>query len=102
MASGVIKHLEKYGIIPENIQEIETTNSNEFPYTANMAALTGKFEGIICVGIIVKEDNNNFDSQAQSISQGILNVQLNTKVPVINGVVNFFEHETSRRISLKR
>jgi len=101
ISSGVKNHLEKHGVIPENIREIEAPNSSQIPFTAQLAALSGKFDEITCIGIVVKEDNNRFDSQSHTISQGILDVQLSSKIPIIDGVLNFLDNKQAEEYLTK-
>jgi len=48
-------------------------------------AQSGAVDAVICFGVLVKGQTEHFKYISQSVSQGLMNVQLQTGVPVIYG-----------------
>jgi len=59
----------------------------ELPFAARLLALSGTVDAVICVGVLVKGDTSHFEYISEAVSQGIMNVGLQTNVPVIFGVL---------------
>jgi 6,7-dimethyl-8-ribityllumazine synthase len=59
----------------------------ELPLAAKIAATSKKFDAIICLGAVVRGDTPHFDFVASEAARGIQDVALETKIPVIFGVL---------------
>lgn len=60
--------------------------------TADLSAASGTttasaFDAIIAIGVLIKGDTMHFEYIAESVSHGLMRVQLDTGVPVIFGVL---------------
>src|SRR5690349_19202099 len=45
----------------------------------------GNVDAVICFGVLIKGETHHFKYISQAVSQGLMNVQLLTQVPVIYG-----------------
>ena len=59
----------------------------EIPVIAKKMALSRKYDGIICVGAVIRGSTPHFDYVSAEVSKGIAHVSLDTEVPVIFGVL---------------
>jgi 6,7-dimethyl-8-ribityllumazine synthase len=59
----------------------------EIPLCAQKAAESGKFDAVICLGVIVRGDTPHFDYIAASAARGISEAGLRTGVPLLFGVI---------------
>lgn len=59
----------------------------ELPLAARFLALSGTVDAIVCVGCLIKGDTQHFEYIANACSVGIMNVGLQTSVPVVFGVL---------------
>ena len=59
----------------------------ELPLAAKIAATSGKFGAVICLGAVVRGETPHFDFVAGEAARGIQNVALETQIPVIFGVL---------------
>lgn len=59
----------------------------EIPAVAGMLAGSGKYDAIVCLGAVIRGATPHFDYVAAEVSKGIAAIGLNTKVPVIYGVL---------------
>ncbi|PKS11836.1 hypothetical protein jhhlp_001130 [Lomentospora prolificans] len=63
---------------------------------AGPATADGPFDAIIAVGVLIKGETMHFEYIADSVSQGLMRVQLDTGVPVIFGVLTVLTDEQAQ------
>ena len=61
--------------------------SREIPTVANKLVESGKYDGIICLGAVIKGATLHFDYVSQEVSRGISDLSYNSNIPVIFGVL---------------
>jgi 6,7-dimethyl-8-ribityllumazine synthase len=54
---------------------------------ARQLAATGRYDGVICLGAVIRGATPHFDYVAAEVSKGIANVSLQTGVPILFGVL---------------
>ena len=59
----------------------------ELPLLAKRLASTGAYDGIVCVGAVIRGDTDHFRFIAAEAARGIQSVMLDTGVPVTFGVL---------------
>jgi 6,7-dimethyl-8-ribityllumazine synthase len=59
----------------------------EHPLALQKMALSGKFDALIAIGAVVRGDTYHFEVVANESSRGILDMQLQTGVPVANAIL---------------
>lgn len=79
--------LIKRGVLKKNIRKVDVPGAFELPYACQRLAISKKFDAIIALGCIVKGETPHFDFIAFAVSQGIMDISLMHKVPVIFGVL---------------
>ena len=76
-----------YGI--SNLIEVEVPGSNEIPFkTLKLLQQDPTIKGVICVGILIKGDTLHFENISTSVSNGIMQVQLQTGIPIMNCILS--------------
>jgi 6,7-dimethyl-8-ribityllumazine synthase len=71
-----------------DIQQIHVPGSYEIPLCASKLIASGKFDAIICTGIIVTSHGNHFEYESNAIKNTLLKMQLKYDFPIINGILN--------------
>ncbi len=66
---------------------MKVTGSYELPQAASKAAELGKFDAIICLGVLLKGETDHYDLIAHAVSQGLSAVGISSGVPVTFGVI---------------
>lgn len=61
--------------------------SFEIPLCALKAAQSGKFDAVICLGVIIRGETPHFDFVAAETARGITETSLQTGVPLLFGVI---------------
>lgn len=77
-------YLRNYGVV--NISEFGVPGSNEVPFRASQIAKS--YDGIICVGILLKGDTLHFENVSGAVSNGIMQAQIQTGVPMMNCILS--------------
>jgi 6,7-dimethyl-8-ribityllumazine synthase len=65
----------------------------EIPLIAQTLARTGKFDGVICLGCVIKGDTAHFEYISQAASTGLMAASLATGVPLTFGILTTYTDE---------
>jgi 6,7-dimethyl-8-ribityllumazine synthase len=98
LLNGAVGELLKNAVPAKNITVETVPGCFELPAAAQMAALNYNPDAVICLGCVIKGETPHFDYVCQAATQGILQVGLSVKIPVIFGVltVNSLEQALDR------
>ena len=87
LLDGAIATLEDVGVASDDITAAWVPGSFEIPTGARWAALSGRFDAIICLGCVIRGETSHFEYVSGAAADGILRVAQDTGVPVIFGVL---------------
>jgi 6,7-dimethyl-8-ribityllumazine synthase len=59
----------------------------ELPMAAKLCAQTGRYDGVICLGAVIRGETDHYDYVCGESARGIQDVQLSTGVPCSFGVL---------------
>ena len=65
----------------------EVPGAYELPLAAKLAAETGRYDGVACLGAVIRGETDHYDYVCEAATQGISRVQLDTGVPCAFGVL---------------
>lgn len=89
LTSQCKKALLETGVREENIvEDYDVPGSFELPFAAQSLAKSGRVDAVICFGVLIKGETLHFEYISNAVSQGLMQVQLSTGVPMIYGVLN--------------
>jgi len=78
---------------PDAIEVHWVPGSFELPQAANHLATTGRYSGIVCVGVVIRGQTPHFEHVAREAAAGIRHVALTTGVPTTFGVITALTEE---------
>ena len=90
-----IEDMAKAGFPEKNIDLYETPGSLEIPLQAQLLAKSGKYDAIVCTGLIVNGGIYRHEFVTTAVIDGIMRVSLDTEIPVLSVILspqNFHEH----------
>ncbi len=87
LLEGANDALARHGVGGDNIDVVWTPGAFEIPLAAKRVAETGRYAGVICLGAVIRGATAHFDYVAGNAASGIMNVQLETDVPVAFGIL---------------
>jgi 6,7-dimethyl-8-ribityllumazine synthase len=87
LLGGALDGLKRHGVEEADIEIAWVPGAFEIPLVAKKMAKSGKYDGVICLGTVIRGATPHFDYVASEVSKGIAHVTLETEVPVIFGVL---------------
>jgi len=87
LLDGALDGLKRHDVSDDDIEIAWVPGSFEIPLTAKKMADTGKYDGIICLGAVIRGETPHFDYVSNEVSKGVAKVGLDTEIPVIFGVL---------------
>ena len=70
-----------------DVEIFDVPGAYELPLAAQYAAQTGRFDGVACLGAVIRGETDHYDWVCQEAARGIQDVQLRTGVPCAFGVL---------------
>jgi 6,7-dimethyl-8-ribityllumazine synthase len=87
LVGGATDCLTRHGVSPDDVDEIWVPGAYEIPLAAQAAVETGHYDGILCLGAVIRGATPHFDYVAAESSRGIARVAAEAGIPVIYGVL---------------
>lgn len=87
LVEGAIDCIVRHGGSADNITVIRCPGAFELPSVTRKAALSGKFDAMITLGVIIRGSTPHFDVIAAEATKGIAQVGLETMIPTSFGVL---------------
>jgi 6,7-dimethyl-8-ribityllumazine synthase len=87
LVGGAKEEFAKDGIADAAIDVFEVPGAFELPLAANYAARSGRYDGVACLGAVIRGETDHYDFVCNEAARGIQNVQLETGVPCGFGVL---------------
>ena len=87
LRDGALRALTKNSITTESIEDFAVPGAFELPLDAQRAARSGRFDGIITLGCVIRGDTPHFDYVCAETTRGIGEVALKEDIPVAFGLL---------------
>jgi 6,7-dimethyl-8-ribityllumazine synthase len=84
---GALVALEASSVSRDRIEIFRVPGAFEIPMIAKAVAMTGRFDGIIALGAVIRGQTPHFDYISAWVSRGIGQVGLETRTPIGFGVL---------------
>ncbi len=93
LLDGAQRCLIDAGVDPRDIERYDVPGCFELPLAARTAIATGRYDGIVALGVVVRGETPHFDFVAGECARGLMDVQLATGVPIGFGVLTTENYE---------
>ena len=87
LLSGAEDTLRRHGAKEDDITVAWVPGAFEIPLIAKKMAKSGKYDGIIALGAVIRGATSHYDYVCNEVSKGIALVNMETEVPTAFGVV---------------
>ncbi|APO96499.1 6,7-dimethyl-8-ribityllumazine synthase [Xanthomonas arboricola pv. juglandis] len=87
LVTGARQSLAGNGIGEDAIDVVRVPGAWEIPIAANRLGQSGQHAAIIALGCVIRGDTRHYEHVADLCAEGLMSVQLQTGVPVLNGVL---------------
>src|SRR5260370_38923432 len=88
---GALHALEEHGVTEPDVYWVP--GALELPVTALTLAEKGQHDAIVCLGCVIRGDTFHFEVVAGQAAAGLMQVQLDTGVPLTFGVLTTEDKE---------
>lgn len=79
--------LQQHGVSIEQIDVVRVPGAWELPVVAAQLANRRRHAAIIALGCVIRGDTRHYEHVADGCAQGLMQVQVAERVPVLNGVL---------------
>ena len=93
LVKGARETLLSKGVLDENIRLVRVPGAFEIPLTCNNVIKSFEVESVIALGVIIRGDTPHFDYVAAGCTNGIVQVSLQTGVPISFGVLTLDSYD---------
>ena len=87
LVGGAVDYLTRHGGDRADITIVRVPGAFEIPLAAKKLATSGKYNGVVCLGAVIRGATPHFDYVANECVKGLAQVMLDTNVPVGFGVL---------------
>ncbi len=87
LLEGAVDALVRSGAEEAAIDVARVPGAFEIPLVAKRFAASGKYDAVICLGVVIRGATPHFDAVVAEVSKGTAVVGLDTGVPVLFGVL---------------
>lgn len=87
LLSGAMDGLLRHDVREEDVHVAWVPGAFEIPLIASKMAKSGKYDAVICLGVVIRGSTSHYDYVCNEASKGIAAVSLETGVPVMFGVL---------------
>jgi 6,7-dimethyl-8-ribityllumazine synthase len=87
LLDGARRNLTKHGVKEKNVDVFWVPGAYEIPVMARLMAVSQKYDALVALGAVIRGETAHFDYVAGPCAEGIMQVQLETLVPIGFGVL---------------
>lgn len=87
LLGGAIDYLVRHGLDKNNLTIYKIPGAFEFPVVVKKICQTKEYDGIVCIGAVIRGATPHFDYVASEATKGIAQISLETGIPVGFGLL---------------
>lgn len=87
LLSSCTAALFKQGVAAQDVQIVSVPGALEAPLALQKMAMSGRHHALIALGAVIRGETYHFEIVSNEAATGITSVQLDTGVPIANGIL---------------
>ena len=87
LVDGALATLKQFGINENNIDVYWVPGAFEIGFTAKKIMLSGKYDGIMTLGAVIKGETDHYSMIIQNVTNAIMQINLEAEIPVTFGIL---------------
>lgn len=87
LVTAAMQTLRQRGVAGDDLDVIRVPGAWEIPVVVAKLAAQGRHAAIIALGCVVRGDTRHYEHVADGCAQGLMRVQVEHRMPVLNGVL---------------
>ena len=102
LVDGALATLKQFGVNENNIDVYWVPGTFEIGFTAKKIMLSGKYDGIMTLGAVIKGETDHYSMIIQNVTNAIMQINLEAEIPVTFGILTTDDIEQAlQRAGLK-
>ncbi len=93
LKDGARAWLAEHDIVHRDEDLFDSPGAFELPLIAQALARSGRYDGVICLGCVIKGDTAHFEFISLGAATGLMQASLATGVPIAFGVLTTYNEE---------
>lgn len=87
LVGGALDALSRHGVKSEDIDLAWVPGAFEIPLVAKKLAESKRYQGVICLGAVIRGATPHFDYVSSEVTKGVASTSLQLGLPIIFGVL---------------
>ncbi|WP_428826664.1 6,7-dimethyl-8-ribityllumazine synthase [Azonexus sp. IMCC34842] len=87
LLSSCVNELKRLGVADADIVIANVPGALEIPLVLQSMAQTGRFNALVALGAVIRGETYHFEVVSNDSCRAIMDVQLDTGVPIANGIL---------------
>jgi 6,7-dimethyl-8-ribityllumazine synthase len=87
LLSACVAELARLGVVADDIEIATVPGALEIPLVLQNLAQSDRFDALIALGAVIRGDTYHFEVVSNDSCRGVMEVQLDTGVPIANGIL---------------
>ena len=100
LLAGAIACLSEHGVNVKKQDIVAAPGAFEIPLLAQALANTSRFDGVVCLGCIIKGDTAHFEYISLAASSGLMQAALATRIPLSFGILSTYNEKQAKTRSM--
>ena len=87
LVNGAVEAFAENDVTPASVHTYEVPGAFELPLAAKWCAESGRFDGVACLGVVIRGETDHYEFVSAEAARGIQEVAISTGVPCAFGVI---------------
>ncbi len=87
LIDGAEDTLKRHGAKNDNLTLIRVPGSFEIPSVLKRVVESNKYDGVVCLGVLIRGATPHFDYISSEVTKGIANISMSNNIPITFGVL---------------
>jgi 6,7-dimethyl-8-ribityllumazine synthase len=96
LLAGALRALKEAGVAEADVTLVSVPGALESPLALQRLAQTGRYDALVALGAVIRGETYHFEIVANESAAGVSSVQLETGVPIGNGILTCETEEQAR------
>lgn len=92
LREGAVAVLREAGAEVADIEQYDVPGAFEIPLAARAAAMSGRFDAVVCLGCLIRGATPHFEYISSAMSLGLMQLSADARLPVAFGVLTTNTH----------
>lgn len=93
LLKGALAYLDEQGIAVGRESIKDAPGAFEIPIIAQALVRSGQYDGVVCLGCVVKGETAHFEYISDAASKGLMDVSLETGIPLTFGILTTYTQD---------